>query len=160
MIDVRYIVIHTAAAPLNVDVSAAAIRAYHKAKGWKDIGYHYVIRKNGTVEIGRRITDPGAHVEGMNHCSIGICFSGHGDLADFTVAQKEAGAKLVAELLVKFQLANKFLANPSRVIGHREVNDLIPAVFPGPRTTKSCPGRKVDMRQFRLLVKKVLLDQQ
>lgn len=158
MIDPRYIVIHTAAAPLNVDVSAASIRAYHKLKGWSDIGYHYVVRKNGKVELGRPLNQPGAHVEGLNHASIGICFSGHGDLADFTPEQKKAGAQLVAELLAKYQMVNKFLQNPSRVIGHREVNDLIPVVFKGPKTTKSCPGRKVDMKEFRNLVKKVLTD--
>jgi N-acetylmuramoyl-L-alanine amidase len=157
MIDLKYIVIHTAAAPLNVDVSAASMRRYHKlVKGWNDIGYHYVVRKNGTIEMGRPINQAGAHVEGLNHCSIGICFSGHGDLADFTPAQKEAGARLVAELLAKFQLVNKFLQNPSRVLGHREVNDLIPTIFKGPKTTKSCPGRKVDMKQFRNLVIGVL----
>jgi N-acetylmuramoyl-L-alanine amidase len=151
--DVGWIVIHTAAAPFNADVSAKSIRAYHKTvKGWNDIGYHFVVRKDGTVEIGRPLDQMGAQVEGFNSKSIGICFSGHGDLADFTVAQYRDGVNKVVEMLFKFHLVDKFLANPMRVIGHREVNELIPTVFGGPKTTKTCPGKKVDMSHFRKLV--------
>lgn len=143
------IVIHTAAAAHDgkpVDQSAANIRHYHMAtKGWADIGYHYVVRFDGRVEEGRPVERPGAHVEGMNRKSVGICFTGHGDLADFTPEQKAAGVELVCELLDAFNLVDEFWANPMRVLGHHECYG-IPGV---PNTHKTCPGKLVDCSEFR-----------
>ena len=139
---VTHVVIHTAATPDKpVDISAKSIDAYHRGKGWDGIGYHWVVRFNGTIEPGRPENRMGAQVEGFNHCSIGICFSGNGDLQDLTPAQKKAGAKLVAEILKRHHLADEFKANQMRVIGHREINRLIDAeVTDAPRTTKTCPA--------------------
>jgi len=53
------------------------IRNYHvTVKGWKDIGYHYVITRTGELQLGRPITSTGAHVEGANTTTIGICLIG------------------------------------------------------------------------------------
>lgn len=145
-----HVVIHTAGTPGKaVDVSAAGIDAYHRSLGWRGIGYQFVVRFDGTVETGRSEREVGAHVEGFNHRSLGICFSGNGDLQDFTDAQKAAGARLVLELLRRHRLEDAFMRNPMRVLGHRECNALVPAIYPGPKTTKSCPGRMVDCRAFR-----------
>ena len=157
---VSHVVIHTAAArrvtPTGwkpVDQSAETIRAYHLSKGWSDIGYHWVVRMDGTVEEGRHERYAGAHREGFNISSIGVCFTGHGDIADFTEAQKEAGAKLVAEILVRHKIDDEFLQNMNRVLGHRESNVIVKPEY---KTTKTCPGVKVDMREFRLRVRKAL----
>ena len=149
-----YIVVHTAATPgHSIDISAAAIREYHiQEKGWADIGYHFVVRFDGTIEKGRDEHTMGAHVEGFNSKSLGICFSGNGDLSDFTDAQKKAGAKLIADLLKRHGLTETFKKNPMHVLGHRECNLLVPGIFPGPKTSKTCPGTKVDMTEIRKLV--------
>lgn len=162
---ITHIVVHTAgAADKNgypVDQSADTIRAYHKRKGWSDIGYHFVVRMNGAVEVGRPLRLIGAHVRGFNTGTIGICFTGHGDIQDFTDAQKKAGAELVAMLLEANGLKDTFLKNPMRVLGHAEVGKLraiLSKVFghkiPDPH--KSCPGKKVDMSEFRRAVIKEL----
>ena len=146
---ITHIVIHTAAAANDngpVDQSASTIRAYHmRVRGYSDIGYHYVVRFDGTVEHGRPVTQPGAHVEGFNRHSIGICFTGHGDLQDFTDDQYRMGIELVAALIKEHGLTHAFLKNPMRVLGHRECYGQ-----PGVRNTgKTCPGTKVDMSEFR-----------
>ena len=68
------IVIHCAATKTSMDVDAATIKDWHvNGNGWRDIGYHKVIKRSGEVEDGRDIRDSGAHAAGYNHKSIGIC---------------------------------------------------------------------------------------
>jgi N-acetyl-anhydromuramyl-L-alanine amidase AmpD len=55
---------------------AKDIDKWHKARGWKMIGYHYVITRAGVIETGRPITDVGAHCESVNKRSIGVCYIG------------------------------------------------------------------------------------
>ena len=61
----------------NVDISADQIDGYHTSIGWRCIGYHFVIRRNGDVERGRPLNDIGAHAKGRNKTSIGIALSGN-----------------------------------------------------------------------------------
>ena len=116
-----YIVVHCSATPESQDITAETIRRWHLAKGWRDIGYHYVIRRNGKLEIGRPLAEAGAHVKGYNRKSIGICLVG-GRAADsnkgennFTREQLSQLAKLVEALL---------LVLPARVtvLGHRDLS--------------------------------------
>lgn len=76
MRDIERIIIHCSATPPKRDVTADDIRQWHLARGWADIGYHYVVRLDGTVESGRPITRQGAHARGHNKDSIGICYIG------------------------------------------------------------------------------------
>lgn len=62
---------------LSPDVSAAEIRRWHIARGWKDIGYHAVIHPDGRIEDGRDIDEIGAHAYGRNRDSIGVCLIGN-----------------------------------------------------------------------------------
>ena len=73
---INWLVIHTAATRPSMDIGVKEIRQWHKAKGWSDIGYHYVIRRDGRVEKGRPESRVGAHVAGYNRDSIGICLVG------------------------------------------------------------------------------------
>lgn len=146
----RWFVVHTSATadkqgkPVDADVEQ--MREYHKThNGWADIGYHYVIRMNGVIETGRPLADAGAHVAGFNAESVGICCSGHGDLADFTPEQHASLAELCAELCARTG------SGPDRVIGHREADD-----HGAPHVDKTCPGVKVDMNVVRGNVEKAL----
>lgn len=148
MIKVSWIFVHTAAFKGAANVEK--IRRWHMDKGWNDIGYHYVIRRDGRVEIGRPNTQRGAHVYGANAQSIGICCEGHGDFEDHTTAQREALIALCRVLLRKYKLT------PYDVLGHREVNqlvedDILPETIADRpvRTDKTCPGTKVDMEAIR-----------
>jgi len=60
------LILHCSATPPDMDIGVAEIDTWHKAQGWKRIGYHFVIRRNGIVERGRPLAQIGAHVEGHN----------------------------------------------------------------------------------------------
>lgn len=54
----------------------AEIRRWHIARGWKDVGYHFVIRADGEIEVGRTLDEIGAHCDGQNVDSVGTCLVG------------------------------------------------------------------------------------
>lgn len=117
------IIIHCAATPEGKDYTVEQIRQWHtlpkpKGNGWKDIGYHYVIYRNGSVHPGRPVEQIGAHTKGYNANSIGICYIG-GCAKDGktpkdtrTPAQKTALKELVKELKQSYPKAT--------VHGHNE----------------------------------------
>ena len=70
------IIIHCSATEAGRDFTAADIDRWHRQRGWRCIGYHYVIRLDGTVEEGRPVSEIGAHCKGHNAHSIGICYVG------------------------------------------------------------------------------------
>ncbi len=133
----RGIVIHTAG--VKGDSTAAAIRKYHvEHNGWADIGYHRVVRKSGEVELGRALFKLGAHAQGAND-TLGVCVVGDGDHEPWTPEQHAAVLALCVEWCKHFGW------NAAHVCGHREVEH----VFHGAATTKTCPGRLIDMGVFR-----------
>lgn len=73
---IEKIIIHCSATPEGKDYSAKDITAWHKARGFRTIGYHYVVRLDGTIETGRPLEEMGAHCLGQNTNSIGICYIG------------------------------------------------------------------------------------
>jgi len=73
---ITLIIIHCSAVRPDQTSSAADIDRWHKAQGWKCIGYHYVIRRNGTIETGRPESMVGSHCMNHNQHSIGICYEG------------------------------------------------------------------------------------
>ena len=70
------IIIHCSDSPEGRNDKAEDIRRWHKQRGFNDIGYHYVIDLDGTIEQGRPIEQAGAHCTGHNRNSIGICYIG------------------------------------------------------------------------------------
>lgn len=73
---IDYIVVHCTATPEGKDSTVEQIRREHKAQGWADIGYHYVVTLDGRLHLGRDVDRAGAHVEGHNSNSIGIAYVG------------------------------------------------------------------------------------
>lgn len=70
------IILHCSATREGQHVSVETIRQWHLKRGWKDIGYHYVIYLDGSVHEGRPLEQVGAHTSGQNTGSIGICYVG------------------------------------------------------------------------------------
>lgn len=120
------IVIHCSATRAGQDIHAADIDKWHKERGFKEIGYHYVIDLDGSVEFGRALPKDGAHcntsgTSGVNYNkhSIGICYVGgldeNGEPADTrTDEQKTAMHELVLRLIEKYPIVE--------VIGHRDAS--------------------------------------
>lgn len=73
---IDYIAVHCTASREGQDLTVEQIRKEHRAQGWSDIGYHYVVYRNGTVHQGRDVDVSGAHVSGYNSYSIGIAYVG------------------------------------------------------------------------------------
>lgn len=70
------IVIHCTATKPGKDLTVEDVRRMHKAQGWSDIGYHYLVRLDGRIETGRDVDIIGAHVSGHNAHTIGVCYVG------------------------------------------------------------------------------------
>lgn len=112
------IIIHCSATPEGKDFTVQQIDSWHRQRGFRCIGYHFVIYRDGSVHVGRPIEQSGAHTSGHNAHSIGICYIG-GCAADGktpkdtrTPAQRAALIRLVAELLRQYPAAT--------VHGHNE----------------------------------------
>lgn len=120
------IVIHCSATKADVDIHAADIDRWHKARGFSEIGYHYVIDLDGAVELGRALPKDGAHcntagLSGLsyNKHSVGVCYVGgldaFGRPADTrTEAQKASMRVLVRRLTEKYPI--------KEIIGHRDAS--------------------------------------
>lgn len=124
---IRKVVIHCSDSPDTLDIGKAEINEWHIQRGFSSCGYHFVIRRDGTVETGRPLEKIGAHVAGHNSDSIGICWVGRNKITD---SQHTTLVSLVDSLLIKFKL------QPENVYGHKELN-------PG----KTCPN--LDMDELR-----------
>lgn len=91
---ITLIIIHCSAVKPNQTSSADQIDLWHKQRGWRGIGYHYVVRRDGTIENGRPEYEIGAHCLNRNAHSIGVCYEGgldaHGRPADTRTPQQKA----------------------------------------------------------------------
>lgn len=100
------IIIHCSATEAGKDFRASDIDRWHRANGWNGIGYHFVVDLDGKVETGRSLSIAGAHCEGHNASTIGICYIGglkDGKAADTrTEAQRIALRALVQGLQAAF----------------------------------------------------------
>lgn len=116
---IDYIVIHCSATKEGENFSAKDIDRWHRKRGYRSIGYHYVIRLDGTLESGRPEEQVGAHVKGYNARSIGVCYIGGlsrtAEPKDTrTDAQKSMLRWLVEKLKQKYPKA--------QVVGHRDLS--------------------------------------
>lgn len=121
------IVVHCTDSPDDKDVGAREIDLWHKAQGWKCIGYHYVVRRDGRIENGRHESEVGSHAKGFNKYSLGVVWVGRDEQ---TKPQRESLLRVVTNLMRKHKVGI------NRVFGHCEIN-------PG----KSCPN--ISMSDFR-----------
>lgn len=101
------LIVHCSATKAGMDIGVREIRQWHKERGWLDVGYHFIIRRDGTIEDGREVNSVGAHVEGHNYNSVGICLVGGVDdrmkpQANFTPAQMIALRGLLGGLQKEF----------------------------------------------------------
>lgn len=113
----KFIFVHHAYAK---KASAADIHRWHLERGWNGIGYHKVIRKNAMIEEGRPLWAKGAHAEGFNDVSIGVCFEGSFDKEKINEGQWDAGVNELIALREQYPEAI--------IVGHGWFNNT------------SCPG--------------------
>lgn len=113
------IVVHCSATREGQDFTVEDIRQWHRKRGFRDVGYHFIIYREGSIVEGRPLWQVGAHVKGHNKNSIGICYIGglsaNGKAKDTrTEAQKVALESLLKSLKKRFANA--------RICGHRDLS--------------------------------------
>ena len=104
------------------DVPASTIRQWHLANGWADIGYHKVIRRDGSIELGRPESQPGAHTKRFNRESLGVVLTGSDRQSWYpATAQLRSLGNVIDDWQRKY--------GPATVYLHKDLN------------ATSCPGR-------------------
>ncbi|MEQ8168737.1 MAG: transglycosylase SLT domain-containing protein [Candidatus Eremiobacterota bacterium] len=126
--DIKYLVIHHSAT--NPDLDIEDLHREHLANGWLCIGYHVVIKKDGTIQYGRPMDSVGAQVEGFNSCSLGVCLIGYFHKDSINKGQwpdkpTDAQLKSLVEVLVNWK---RKIPHEVKIVGHRELN---PTACPG-----------------------------
>lgn len=121
-----FIAIHCSATPANRDIGVEEITKMHRSRGFVSVGYHFIIRRDGTIEQGRPVDTVGAHVKNYNSTSVGVCLIGGVNNSmkpenNYTPEQWDALSSVVAQLKDKYPNA--------RVLGHRDF----------PAVAKACP---------------------
>jgi len=129
MRNINLLVLHCSATPPSMDIGVDKIREWHvEGNKWSDVGYHWIIRRDGTLEQGRSESKSGAHARGFNSQSIGVCLIGGVDSkmnaeSNFTKAQYQALFSLHDDLIARYPDA--------KWKGHNELS------------TKACPSLNV-----------------
>jgi len=125
------IILHCTATPEGRHVDVDTIRVWHKARGWSDVGYHFIIYIDGSVHSGRDVSKTGAHVAGHNATTIGVVYVGGTDAAGkakdtMNAAQETAFVNLVKHLRDEY--------GPLTLHGHNEY------------AAKACPSFNVKQK--------------
>jgi len=130
-------IIHCSATPPNwlsrgsLEDKTEEIRRWHKARGFNDVGYHYLIDRDGTIGEGRPVSKQGAHVKGHNRSTVGVCLIGGKESKatdkfedHYTKQQEKALMSMLAMLRAAY-------GNDIKISGHNEY------------ANKGCPGFNV-----------------
>lgn len=112
------IVIHCSATEMGREVSIRDITQWHKARGFRTIGYHFLIHLDGEISRGRKLEEVGAHAKGYNTNSVGVCYVGGLKNAKphdtRTISQMHSIRGLIAAL--------KSIYDINRIVGHRDLS--------------------------------------
>ena len=134
---IKEIIIHCSATPEGRDFTVEDIRGWHLQRGFADIGYHYVIYRDGSVHEGRSVNRAGAHCLGHNAHSIGVCYIGgvatDGKTPKDTRTSEQKNA--LTSLLIKLHT----LYPKATLHGHREF------------ANKACPS--FDVSEYQHIIK-------
>ncbi len=151
------IVIHCSDSGEDQDIGVTEIESWHKARAEKEswswfkdlqgltkyIGYHYIVRRNGFVEVARPISNIGCHAKGVNKNSIGVCWIGRKHMAE---DQKNGLVNIIASLCVSHGLLAQDIYGHYQFAKHKTCPN-----FDSPNTFES-------MDHFRTVVEMAIRD--
>lgn len=118
---ITLIIIHCSAVRPEQQSSLGDIDRWHRARGWKSCGYHFVVRRDGTIETGRPVEQVGAHCRYHNKYSIGICYEGGLDVSGMPADTRTAEQKAALSFLVDC-LKERFPR--ALVLGHHDLDPM------------------------------------
>tara|TARA_R110000796_G_scaffold127546_1_gene242870 strand:+ start:398 stop:817 length:420 start_codon:yes stop_codon:yes gene_type:complete len=128
---IEEVFVHCSDTKTNQSFGVDDFRKWHvQERGWSDVGYHYVIRLNGTVEIGRPLARSGAHAKGHNAHSVGICFEG-GKKPSGSPWEEPTAKQVSAWFTLYWRLCDVY--GNLKIRGHYEVS------------SKTCPNFNVEI---------------
>lgn len=125
--EVKFLIIHCSATRCDQDYTVERMRKDHQARGFRDIGYHFYVRKDGTISQHRKLLEVGAHCKPYNRCSIGICYEG--GLNQFGIPANtltEIQEECLEALLIRL---HDFFPN-AKIVGHRDLPKVAPKACP------------------------------
>ena len=132
-----YIIIHCAATKPSANIDISDVDRWHRAQGWRMVGYHYFIKRDGTLQVGRELMDGGAHAgEAYNNRSVGVCMAG-GVAEDGKTPQNNFAPEQWHTLTSLVQTLKRTFPQ-AKVIGHYQV------------ARKACPS--FDVQEWLLCV--------
>ena len=134
------IIIHCTATPEGKDFTVADIRQWHKNAGWSDIGYHWIVYRDGTIHIGRPEKLIGAHVSSRNRNTLGVVYIG--GVTDKFVPKDTRTPEQRAALLTLCKALLARYPKIKRISGHNEY------------ARKACPSFDVQKDALGALVKR------
>ena len=145
--EIKLLVIHCSATRCNVPFTVEQLRQCHLQRGFKDIGYHFYITRNGELHHCRPVSEPGAHVRGFNRHSIGICYEGGLDCHGIAKDTRTEWQRHSLRVLVR---ALKMDHPEAQIVGHR---DLSPDINGNGEVepmewTKECPCFEVKRKRW------------
>lgn len=124
---INKIIYHCSDSDIDTHNDISVIREWHiNERGWSDVGYHFFIRRDGSIQTGRPLSKIGAHTKGHNKDSIGVCLHGKNY---FTKEQFES-AKRIFEMI-------SFFKPHVKAYGHRDFNK-----------EKTCPNFEVAQKIY------------
>lgn len=123
---INEVIIHCSATPEGKDFTVADIDRWHRQRGFRKIGYHYVVYRDGTYHAGRGLEEIGAHCTGHNSASIGICYIG--GVAKDGKTPKDTRTDAQKRTLITLIRAMKAKYPGIKVFGHRNFS------------SKACPS--------------------
>ena len=135
---INKIIIHCTATPEGRDINAETIDKWHINRGWSGIGYHYVVKLDGTIEEGRSVNKTGAHTRGYNKGSIGLTYVGG---CDENMKAKDTRTEEQSIALVNLLNALMDMYPNATLHGHNEF------------ASKACPSFDVQ-KEYSFLINK------
>lgn len=130
----EFLAVHCSASKPSMNIGEDEIRKWHTDKGWLDVGYNVVIRRDGKVEIGRPLDYQGAHVSDFNSKALGICMVG--GINEYTGEAENNFTALQFNALLATLRFLKLYAPEAKIQGHRDF----------PNVKKDCPS--FDVREW------------
>ena len=119
--NIREIIVHCSATPDGKDFTVDDIRKWHKARGFSDVGYHYIVYRDGSVHDGRSVHLVGAHCRNHNANSIGVCYIG--GVATDGKTPKDTRTPQQKEALLTLLKQLKSLYPQAKIYGHRNFSN-------------------------------------
>ena len=119
--NIREIIVHCSATPEGKDFTVDDIRKWHKARGFSDVGYHYIVYRDGSVHDGRSVHLVGAHCTNHNANSIGVCYIG--GVATDGKTPKDTRTPQQKEALLTLLKQLKSLYPQAKIYGHRNFSN-------------------------------------